>query len=76
MVKITAMKMFFIPICLIIVTTINAQVKEGKVIYERTMQMRRPQGITNEIQLPPTRTDNFELLFGNNQSIMAGNTKP
>ncbi len=69
MVKITAMKMFFIPICLFIVTTINAQVKEGKVIYERTMQMRRPQGMTNEIQLPPTRTDNFELLFGNNQSL-------
>jgi GLPGLI family protein len=49
----------------------NAQSKEGKVIYERTVQMRRPQGLSSELasQLPASRTDNFELLFGNNQSL-------
>ena len=51
----------------------NAQQKEGKVTYERTsvMQIRvngdMPAGI--EQSLPRTRTDRFELVFGNNQSL-------
>lgn len=59
----------FVPLCILLATTINAQIKEGKVIFERTMQVRRPQGMSEEIKLPPTRTENFELLFGNNQSL-------
>lgn len=43
--------------------------KEGKVVYERTMQMRRLAGNEAENMLPRTRKDNYELLFGNNQSL-------
>lgn len=43
--------------------------KEGKVIYERTMQMRRLAGDEAASMIPPTRKDNYELLFGNNQSL-------
>lgn len=49
-----------------------AQKKEGKVVYERTIQMQnRFAGMNEEIvrQIPRSRTDNFELLFGNNQSL-------
>ena len=48
-----------------------AQQKEGKVIYERTIQMQI-QIDDNEAMsqmLPKTRTDKFELTFGNNQSL-------
>lgn len=66
------MKKILIAVCLFAaVFTVQAQ-KEGKVIYERTVQMqRRMQGMNPDIasQLPPSRTDNFELLFGNNQSL-------
>lgn len=53
---------------------VQAQQKEGKVIYERTtqIQVRINDGHMNdEIQnmLPKTRKDNFELIFGNNQSL-------
>jgi GLPGLI family protein len=65
------MKKIFIFICLFSGLFAGAQNKEGKVIYERTMQMRRPQGMNEEMarQIPAARTDNFELLFGNNQSL-------
>ncbi len=45
--------------------------KQGKVVYERTMQIRRPQGIDPEMarRMPASRTDQFELLFANNQSL-------
>ena len=43
--------------------------KEGKVVYERTMQMRRPGGDEASNMLPAARKDNYELLFGNNQSL-------
>jgi GLPGLI family protein len=50
-----------------------AQQKEGKVIYSRTMQMQaRFSGGGNEAlqqMIPKSRTDKFELTFGNNQSI-------
>lgn len=51
---------------------INAQQTQGKVIYERTSQMRfsfsgMPGGMEQE--MPKTRTDRFELIFGNNQSL-------
>ena len=65
------MKQILIALCVFTVVAAEAQTKEGKVIYERVMQVRRPQGLSPEIaqQIPPSRTDNFELLFGNNQSL-------
>jgi GLPGLI family protein len=47
-----------------------AQMKEGRVVYERTLQLRvftdNPEIAA---QLPKSRTDQYELLFGNNQSL-------
>lgn len=49
------------------------QMKEGRIIYERTMQMpvRSFGNVDPEIaaRLPKSRTDQYELLFGNNQSL-------
>jgi GLPGLI family protein len=50
----------------------QAQMKEGRIVYERTIQL--PVRMFNAdpniaAQLPKTRTDQFELLFGNNQSL-------
>lgn len=50
----------------------QGQLKEGKVIYERTVQMQISfQGMDEEVarRLPRSRTDNFELSFANNQSL-------
>lgn len=50
----------------------TAQQKEGKVIYERTVQVQISFGGMNEEMermIPKTRTDKFELTFGNNQSL-------
>lgn len=62
----------------------QAQMKEGRIVYERTVQL--PVRIFNAdpniaSQLPKSRTDQFELLFGNNQSLWqylpsAGNEDP
>lgn len=52
--------------------TLNAQQKEGKVIYERTVQMQVSfAGMQEEMQrmIPKQRIDKFELDFGNNQSL-------
>ncbi|MBO9682619.1 MAG: GLPGLI family protein [Flavisolibacter sp.] len=49
-----------------------SQMKEGRVVYERTLQLpTRIFGDNPEIaaQLPKARTDQYELLFGNNQSL-------
>ncbi|MDQ6757285.1 MAG: GLPGLI family protein [Bacteroidota bacterium] len=58
-----------VSICLILLTF--AQQKEGKVIYQRTAQMRINIAGNDQLQqmLPKSRTDKFELTFGNNQSI-------
>lgn len=51
---------------------VNAQQKEGKVIYERVSQMQVTfAGMNEEMQrmIPKSRTDKFELVFGNNQSL-------
>lgn len=50
----------------------HSQLKEGRVIYERTFQL--PTRFLNAdpnitAQLPKSRTDQYELLFGNNQSL-------
>ncbi len=48
----------------------NAQQKQGKVTYERIAQMRININEGNgEESRPQTRTDKFELTFGNNQSL-------
>src|SRR5690242_20142770 len=53
------------------VHTLTAQQKEGKVIYERTIQMEIRINDNDQVSqmLPKSRTDKFELTFGNNQSI-------
>lgn len=48
----------------------NAQIKEGKISYERTINMRR--GITDpemRARIPETRTEKFELLFNEQASL-------
>jgi GLPGLI family protein len=51
----------------------SSQLKEGRVIYERTFQLptRIFGGANPDIvaQLPKSRTDQYELLFSNNQSL-------
>jgi GLPGLI family protein len=68
------MKRLILSLSLLISLLANAQIKEGKVVYERTMQMRR-MGAEADL-IPPTRKDNYELLFGNNQSIYQGIPNP
>jgi GLPGLI family protein len=67
------MKKIILMICAALpLTILNAQQKEGKVTYERTMQMQmRMAGMNEEMErlIPKTRTDKFELTFGNNQSL-------
>ncbi len=57
--------------CLILlVSLVQAQQKTGKVVYERVSQMQARfniNGVDNVV--PQTRKDNFELNFGNNQSL-------
>ena len=58
-------------LCLVAFAT-QAQQKEGKVTYERTSQIQiRFAGMNEEMErnIPKTRTDKFELVFGNNQSL-------
>lgn len=52
--------------------TIQAQQHSGTVIYERTSKLQfsfagMPGGM--EQQVPTTRTDKFEMIFGNNKSL-------
>jgi GLPGLI family protein len=56
---------------LMIFNCLQAQQKEGRVVYERTMQMQlRIEGMgEGERMLPRSRTDKMEVLFGNNQSV-------
>lgn len=67
------MKKTVIGCCAILLASlVQAQQKEGTVTYERTSQMQiriadMPHG--GEQQIPRTRTDKFELVFGNNQSL-------
>ncbi|MEP6699902.1 MAG: GLPGLI family protein [Bacteroidota bacterium] len=50
--------------------SVQAQLKEGKIIYERVSQMRARMNINGVVnEMPQTRKDNFELTFGNNQSL-------
>ncbi len=50
--------------------SLQAQQKEGKVTYERVNQMQAHFNINGMEQvMPQTRKDNFELSFGNDQSL-------
>lgn len=56
----------------LILFTASGQEKQGRVLYERTVQMQvAMQGTGNEMQqlLPRSRKDKLEVLFGNNQSL-------
>ena len=66
------MKKIFLLACLSASVLTQAQTKQGRIVYERTIQL--PARIFSSdpglaTQLPKTRTDQFELLFGNNQSL-------
>lgn len=59
--------------CLFSGLAIQAQQTQGTVTYERTSQIQirinDSQGSGLESQLPKTRTDKFDLVFGNGQSL-------
>jgi GLPGLI family protein len=65
------MKTILLMAALISFYLLHAQQKEGKVVYERTIQMQMAIDDNNagSVMLPKTRTDKFELTYGNNQSI-------
>jgi GLPGLI family protein len=67
------MKKILIAGGMVLVTALSqAQMKEGKVTYERVSQIQiRMNDGHEEMQnmLPKSRTDNFELTFGNNKSL-------
>ncbi len=65
------MKKILVIGCLALAAGANAQQREGRVIYERTMQLQiRFAGMEGAEQLlPRTRTDKLEVLFANNQSL-------
>src|SRR5947207_9619354 len=50
---------------------LHSQDREGKVVYERTIQMQIQVEDNDAVSqmLPKTRTEKFELTYGNNQSI-------
>jgi GLPGLI family protein len=69
-------RMKYLPIAaglLILSSVATAQMKQGTIAYERTSQMQMQfhaagmEGMQQNI--PQTRTDKFELVFANNQSI-------
>ena len=64
-------KLLLVSATILFVNILTAQQKEGKVIYERTIQMEIQINDNDEASqmLPKIRTDKFELTFGNNQSI-------
>ncbi|WP_315818922.1 hypothetical protein [Paraflavitalea speifideaquila] len=59
-------------LALICLQTASAQQTQGKVTYERTIEMQiRFSGMDEAMaqQIPKTRTDKIEVLFANNQSL-------
>ena len=51
----------------------GAQMKEGRVVYERTVQIQLPnfRNLDPEMaqRIPRSRTDQFELLFSDNKTL-------
>ena len=67
-------KIPFILIAFCFAMASNAQQKEGKVVYQRTIQVQIQIAGDDHMQqlqqmMPKTRTEKYELTFGNNQSI-------
>src|SRR4030095_1196511 len=64
-------KLLMLSTTVLLINVLAAQQKEGKVLYERTIQMEIRINDNDEVSqiLPKTRTDKFELTFGNNQSL-------
>ena len=65
-------KIAFLAFALSIIAVVNAQQKEGKVIYQRStqLQMRLADHTGSETETMRTRTDKFELNFANGQMIL------
>jgi GLPGLI family protein len=67
------MKRLFFTFCMgMAIITANGQQKQGKVLYERTVQMQmrmRGMGAEAEQVLPRTHTSKLEVLFANDQSL-------
>jgi GLPGLI family protein len=66
------MKKLFVIVAGLLALSSSAQMKEGRIVYQRTFQLptRIFGGDPNvTAQLPKSRTDQYELLFGNNQSL-------
>lgn len=67
------MKKILIAGCsLLLLTIAKAQQKEGRITYERTVQLQiqfSGAGDGMEHMLPRSRTDKFELTFGNSQTL-------
>ena len=68
--EITAMKKIFLSVCLATGLVAGAQMKEGKVVYERTMTLQmRNMNPDMAAMAPQVRKSHYELLFGNNQAL-------
>ena len=66
------MKKFLLFAALFVTSFANAQMKEGRIVFERIFQLpTRAINVDPAVasQIPKSRTDQFELLFGNNQSL-------
>jgi GLPGLI family protein len=65
-------KIFFSALAIFSITILNAQQKEGKVIYERVtqLQIRLADHTGSESESMRTRSDKFELNFANGQMIL------
>jgi GLPGLI family protein len=66
------MKHLLLPAMLLVTLSAFSQMKEGKIIYERVFQLPvRTFNVDPAIaaQIPKSRTDQYELLFANNQSL-------
>lgn len=65
------MKKITFIISLFALTAATAQQREGKVLYSRVSQMQMRINNNDQLSsmLPKSRTDKFELTFGNNQSL-------
>lgn len=65
------MKKMIIAGCMLLTAgMVQAQQKEGKVVYERVSQMVARFNINGvDQEMPQTRKDNFELIFGSTKSL-------
>src|SRR4051812_15679791 len=66
------MKKLCLSVAVLFTLCAQSQMKEGRIIFERVSQLPvRNMNIDPAIaaQIPKSRTDQFELLFGNNQSL-------